>query len=317
MVDPDRQGFRQRRESPGGVIEGKYALDSQVANFRGYTDKTAAVGTQGLHDIFQRLVQHIETAAEPVGAMLLIAADWLDVPRVEQGRFALLQDTLSAVKEPGLDGMFQHHHATGVLLLGHQETRTQCARFALGGAHAQGASGIGRHLNDQFTATQDDQPLLVVEMQIHRAVGIQAQAAAVGQIEILPLPAPGVQIGKQRVAQRAARTNPQTATQQTETGDHPQRITPRSLRLQENLAGVLALARQASIEGTNRVERTTEAFLQACPGLCVRRVHGQPGIETFLHRGGGRTGAQTHHPVDGLLADRVQARRAHGAISLR
>ncbi|MNL17373.1 hypothetical protein D3C87_1384640 [compost metagenome] len=122
--------------------------------------------------------------------------------------------------------MLQHHHAGDVLFLGNQETGAQCAHFALSGAHAQRADRIGRHLDDQFAATQNHQPLLIVKMQIHRTVGIQTQTAAISQIEVLALPTPGVQIGKQRVAQRAARTKPQTATNQAQTCNHPQRITP-------------------------------------------------------------------------------------------
>ncbi|MNE79736.1 hypothetical protein D3C80_1762510 [compost metagenome] len=104
--------------------------------------------------------------------------------------------------------MLQHHHAGGVLFLGDQEACTQRLHFALCGAYAQGTLRIGRHLNDQFAMTQDDQPLLVVELQIHRTVGVEAQATAVRQVELLALPAPGVQISEQGIAQRAAHTQP-------------------------------------------------------------------------------------------------------------
>ncbi|MOA35336.1 hypothetical protein D3C78_1567790 [compost metagenome] len=80
---------------------------------------------------------------------------------------------------------------------------------------------------------------------------------------------------------------------------------------------MLGVPRQASIEGAKGVEGTAQALLQSGPGLGVRRVLGQPGIETCLQGGRGGTGAQAHHPVDGLLADRVQALCFHVAISLR
>ncbi|MCY1185447.1 hypothetical protein D9M73_262240 [compost metagenome] len=92
--------------------------------------------------------------------------------------------------------MLQHHHTTGVLLLGDEETCTQCPDFTLGGAHAQRTVRIGRDPNHQFAVAQDDQPLLAVELQVHRAVGVEAQAAAVGQVEILALPPSGGQVGE-------------------------------------------------------------------------------------------------------------------------
>lgn len=79
---------------------------------------------------------------------------------------------------------------------------------ALGSAHAQRPLRVGRHLNHQFAVAQDDQALVWVELHIHRALRIQAQAAAIGQGECLALAARGVQVGQQVVAQRAARRQP-------------------------------------------------------------------------------------------------------------
>ncbi|MNF79362.1 hypothetical protein D3C84_615740 [compost metagenome] len=84
--------------------------------------------------------------------------------------------------------------------------------------------GVGRHLNHQFAVAQNHQPLLVIEAQVHRAVRVQTQAAAVGQREILTLATAGVQIRQQRVTQRAADAEPSAAAQQTETRDHAERI---------------------------------------------------------------------------------------------
>ncbi|MNQ88382.1 hypothetical protein D3C85_1036420 [compost metagenome] len=154
-------------------------------------------------------------------------------------------------------------------------------------------------------------------MQIHRAVGIQAQAAAVGQREILTLAAPGVQVRQQRVTQRAARAQPQTAAEQAQAGDHTQRITSRTVGLQQQLARFAGLPGHASIQGAHRVEGPTESLLQFCPGLGMRGIHRQPGVEPRLQRGVRLAGAQAHHPVNGLLADGVQLWSAHGAISLR
>ena len=74
---------------------------------------------------------------------------------------------------------------------------------------------------------------------------------------------------------------------------------------------------QAFFEGAQGVPRAAQALLQTGPGLGVSRVQGQPGIEALLHPRIRFAGAQAHHPVDGLLADRVQARLAHGASSAR
>jgi hypothetical protein len=316
-LDPDRQGFRQGGQGFVRVVEGEYPLHPQIANRGGHPDKTTAVGAQGIHHLIQRFVEHVQAPVQPVGAMPLITGE-TDYPLpVEQSRLAFLQDRLAAVEQARLDRMLKHQNPAGITLLGHQETRAQRAHFALGGAYAQRTPGIGGHLDQQFAVAQDHQSLLSIELQVDRALGVQAQAAAIGQVEVPALPTPGVQVGEQVVAQWTARPQPQTATEQAEACDQPQCIAARFLGLQEQLSSLRGLAGNPSIKGAQGIKRAAEAFLQRGPGLCVGRVHGQPGIEAFLQSCVGLAGAQLDHPVDGLLAERVQARRTHELISLR
>ena len=105
--------------------------------------------------------------------MALIAANEGNLPGVAAEPTDLpAQLALVPSNNRGFDRMLQHHQSAGVLLLGDEETRTQRAHFTFGGAHAQRTAGIGRHLNHQFAVAQDHQPLLVIEVQIHRAVGV-------------------------------------------------------------------------------------------------------------------------------------------------
>ncbi|MNP05706.1 hypothetical protein D3C76_976640 [compost metagenome] len=159
--------------------------------------------------------------------------------------------------------------------------------------------------------------MLVIEAQIHCAVGVQAQAAAVGQLEVLTLAASGVQVGQQRIPQLTPGAQPHTAAEQAQTCDHAQGVAARTMRLQEHLPGFAGLTGQTPIQRANRVERTAQTFLQRCPGLAVRTIHRQPRVEAFQQCRIGCAGAKPDHPVDGLLTDGIQARLAHGDTSLR
>ncbi|MNL17374.1 hypothetical protein D3C87_1384650 [compost metagenome] len=87
--------------------------------------------------------------------------------------------------------------------------------------------------------------------------------------------------------------------------------------LQQQLAGVFGLAGHTPIQGAHGVEGAAESLMQACPGLGVCGVHVQPGVEALLQCCVRGAGAQSYHPVDGLFADGVQARVAHGVCSHR
>ena len=203
------------------------------------------------------------------------------------------------------------------MLLGHEEASAQCANFTFCGAHTQRTKRIGSDLDHQFTVAQDHQTLLVIEAQVHRALGIQAQAAAVRQREVLTLTAPGVQVSQQRVSPWAARTDPGSAAKQAKPRDNPQRITARSLGLQQQLARFARLSGHPPIKRANGTERSTQSFLQRSPGLGMGGVEGQPGIEAFLQRNIRLAGTQAHHPVDRLLADGIKTLLAHNAPSLK
>ena len=64
------------------------------------------------------------------------------------------------------------------------------------------------------------------EVQVNGATGVQAQAAAIGQVEVLALAATGGQVRQQRVTQRSAGAQPQTAAEQAQTGYCAQCVAP-------------------------------------------------------------------------------------------
>ena len=127
------------------------------------------------------------------------------MPGIQQGRLTFVQIQGHAVEQLCLHGVLQHHHPACCRLLSHQEATCRSADFTFCGAYAKGPARIRGHLNHQLAVTQNQQPLPVIEPQVHGTVGVQAQAAAVSQVEVLALTTAGGQIGQQRITHRAAR----------------------------------------------------------------------------------------------------------------
>ncbi len=71
------------------------------------------------------------------------------------------------------------------------------AEQALAGQHVAAGVAFGAGQQD-LAFEQADQPLLAIEMHIHRAAGIELQLAAVGQLHLAPLTDGAAVVGRQR-----------------------------------------------------------------------------------------------------------------------
>ncbi|MNE51602.1 hypothetical protein D3C80_1462370 [compost metagenome] len=164
---------------------------------------------------------------------------------------------------------------------------------------------------------QQQQTLAGIEAQIDGAGAVQAQAAAIGQGEGASFAAGGVQVGQPALGRVAAPAPPQGTAEQAKAGQGAQHFAARAVGFKQHPTCLGHMPRGALLKGAQRGARLAQALLQPIPGQLVRRILLQPVRQALQQRIVGRAGIERHHPVDGLLADRVKGARAHGCSSHR
>ncbi|MCY1347035.1 hypothetical protein D9M69_331340 [compost metagenome] len=153
---------------------------------------------------------------------------------------------------------------------------------------------VGGTLQEDLAALQVDQPLALVEADVHRAVGVQHQAAAVGEGQLLALADAGALVGQPGLPGPVLQRLPADRAGAEQHGEGFQRVAAavRGRRVEGAVGEVAGQAAQAAVDR-----------LDALPGLLVFRRGGAPGGPVGAALDAGLAVLQFDQPLHGLRGD--------------
>ncbi|MCY1414137.1 hypothetical protein D9M71_295790 [compost metagenome] len=197
--------------------------------------------------------------------------------------------------------------AGAVRVLAHHEARAERLEQPVAAKYAQRAARIAGAADEDLAALQHQQALALVEAQVHRAVGVQLQFAAVGQGHPATFADAGAVVGQHALPGRDVAAQPQRRATDREGRQQLQRLPPT-----QALAGVFqGVQRHAG--GGHGVETVLQLLVQAgdpLPGGFMVVMGGAPAFAGGMQFAVGAV-LQAQHPLDRLL-DHPGLRRAAG-----
>jgi len=186
--------------------------------------------------------------------------------------------------------------------------------LALGSAHHKRTLGVGCHIHLQLAFTQVHPALIAIEVDIHRAAGVEGEQAAIGQFDGFALAGGRLVIGRQPRQGRHAIHQ----TRGTQAEHQQQQAALQGLFARWRCTGQqrptyrLQLPRAAPLNRLQIGYGSLEHPGDPLPRSQMCRVFGQPRLEHLTLRRAGLAGLEAQHPVNGGTGGRVNLGCTHG-----